>query len=226
MTREIKDIIRTAAINRSKTLLVVRKQDPFVGSRELIYVPKEISSGLILALHLTFNHASKSQLKKLFDRHFYSTGSSIRIDEIVNDCNLCNSLKKVPRELFSQSTSVSTVPGKQLSADVMCRFGQKVLVVRDMLTSFTSATFTKDETAQELRAAPIVTCLPMQFQSSVIKVDCAPALRSLRDDANLKALGIHILLGNEKNPNKNPVADKAIQELEVELLKLSKSPSI
>ena len=41
----------------------------------------------------------------------------------------------------------------------------------------------------------------------------------------MPALGIEINLGDEKNPNKNPVADKAIQELELELLKLTVSSS-
>ena len=65
----------------------------------------------------------------------------------------------------------------------------------------------------------------MQFQSSTIKVDCAPGLRSLKEDSQLHSLGIDITLGDEKNPNKNPVADKAIQELELELLKLTNSSS-
>ena len=224
-SRDVKTALRIASINRNKTLLVVRRQDPFVGSRELIFCPKDISCGLISALHLLFNHASKTQLKKIFDRYYYATGSLKCIDKVIDDCNLCNALKKVPRELFAQSTSVSDFPGKTLSADVMRRFGQKILVVRDTLTSFTSATFTKDETVQELRAALLITCLPMQFQSSVIRVDCAPALRSLQNDSELKRLGIEIDLGNEKNPNKNPVADKAIQELELEILKLNKTPS-
>ena len=224
-SREIKSILNTASINRNKTLLIVRKQDPYVGLRELVYCPKEISSGLIVALHLMFNHASKSQLKKLYDRYFFSTGSSKIIDAVVDDCRTCNSLKKVPRELFPQTTSATATPGKSISADVMRRAGQKVLVVRDMLTSFTSATFTKDETASELRDALISTCLPLQFQSSKIRVDCAPALRALRNDAKLLSLGIEVDLGNEKNPNKNPVADKAIQELEQELLKLTNSSS-
>ena len=70
-----------------------------------------------------------------------------------------------------------------------------------------------------------ITCLPLQFKSATIKVACTPSLRSLRNDAQLLALGIEIDLGNEKNPNKNPVADKAIQELELELLKLTSSSS-
>ena len=97
--------------------------------------------------------------------------------------------------------------------------------MRDMLTAFTSAIFAKDETASELRNALIATCLPMQFQSSSIRVDCAPALRSLQNDSQLLSLGIDVQLGDEKNPNKNPVADKAIQELELELLKLTGSSS-
>ena len=173
-----------------------------------------------------FHHASKTQLKKLFDRYFYSIGSSSTINEVVDDCNTCNSLKKLPKELLLQSTSVTNSVGKRFSADVMRRNGQKILVARDMLTSFTSATFTKDETIPELRNALIVTCLPLQFQSSVIKVDCATAQRSLRNDPALLALGIEVQLGNEKNPNKNPVADKAIQELELEFLKLADSPSL
>ena len=139
-SREVKSILRIASVNKNKTLLVVRRQDPYVGCRELIYCPKSISPGLILALHLQFNHASKNQLKKLFDRYFYAMGVSKTIDSVVNNCSTCNSLKKVPKELFAQSTSGSTTPGKQLSADVMRRAGQKVLVVRDVLTSFTSAT--------------------------------------------------------------------------------------
>ena len=37
-SREVKAILRTASVNRNKTLLIVRKQDPYVGSRELIYI--------------------------------------------------------------------------------------------------------------------------------------------------------------------------------------------
>ena len=59
----------------------------------------------------------------------------------------------------------------------------------------------------------------------MIRVDCAPALRSLHNDSELGTLGIKVSLGNEKNPNKNPVGDKAIQELELEILKLTNSSS-
>ena len=164
-SREMKTILRLATVNSNKTLLIVRRQDPFIGSRDLIFCPKDISRGLILALHLNFNHASKNQLKKIFDRYFFATASSKCIESVVDDCSLCNSLKKLPRELLTQSTSVANAPGKTLSADVMRRFGQKILVVRDTLTSFTAAKFIKDETSEELGDALVATCLPMQFQS-------------------------------------------------------------
>ena len=103
-SRDIKALLRVASLNRNKTLLIVRKQDPFIGNRDLVVCPKEILPGLVLALHLTFNHASRNQLKKLFDRFFHAIGSSRCIDSVVDDCTLCNSLKKVPKELFTQTT--------------------------------------------------------------------------------------------------------------------------
>ena len=50
-------------------------------------------------------------------------------------------------------------------------------------------------------------------------MDCHPTFQSLSKDAVLKKFGITLELGNAKNPNKNSVAEKAIQELENELIK-------
>ena len=94
--REVKSILRIASVNKSKTLLIVRRQDPYVGCKELIYCPKSISAGLILALHLQFNHASKNQLKKLLDQYSYAMGATKTIESVVSSCSTCNSLKKVP----------------------------------------------------------------------------------------------------------------------------------
>ena len=41
---------------------------------------------------------------------------------------------------------------------------------------------------------------------------------ALKDDKTLKKLGVQLNYGLVKNPNKNPVVDKAIQELEREIL--------
>ena len=218
---EIKSIIRLASIDETKGILIVRKQDPYVGNRDLIFCPTNLAHGLVLALHIYFTHPSKCQIEKLFDRHFYALNSSKVIETVTANCEVCNSLKAMPREMFQESSSSSAVvPGEKLAADVICRKKQKILVVRDCLTSFTSATFISNETAPEYRNALILCCLPIKFDNSIVRVDCAPALSKLANDYSLSAQGIFLDLGNPKNINKNPVAEKANQELEKELLKV------
>ena len=56
-------------------------------------------------------------------------------------------------------------------------------------------------------------------------MDNAPGFITLKDDHVLKANGISLDLGNVKNINKNPVAERCNQELEKELLKIDPSGS-
>ena len=60
---------------------------------------------------------------------------------------------------------------------------------------------------------------PMDRPPAVIRTDPAPGLRALVNDPLLKTYRITIELGQAKNPNKNPVAERAVQELETELLR-------
>ncbi|CAC5408989.1 unnamed protein product [Mytilus coruscus] len=60
---------------------------------------------------------------------------------------------------------------------------------------------------------------PLNGPSVVVRVDPAPGFCPLCDDSYLKQLNISIEIGRVKNQNKNPVADKAIAELEDELLR-------
>ena len=97
---------------------------------------------------------------------------------------------------------------------------KKILVVRDYLTSFTSATFLSNESAEECKNGLILCCLPLQFNQSVVRVDCAPSLQKLKREDSLRHYNILLEIGQAKNINKNPVAERANQELEAELLKV------
>ena len=66
----------------------------------------------------------------------------------------------------------------------------------------------------------ITSALPMKSDHAEIRVDCAPGLKALKSDKSLHAVGIHLDFGHAKNVNKNPVAEKANQELELEILKI------
>ena len=59
----------------------------------------------------------------------------------------------------------------------------------------------------------------MDGPPAVIRTDPAPGFKALVDDPLLKKNRITVELGQAKNPNKNPVAERAVQELETELLR-------
>ena len=91
--RDVKRYLAICSIDNTG-LIIVKKSDPFVHHRDLIVVPEEILPGLLTAIHIQFCHATKHQLAKLFDRHFYAISSSKAIETVVESCQQCSSLKK------------------------------------------------------------------------------------------------------------------------------------
>ena len=189
-------------------------------------VPSEILPGLITALHIQFSHPTKSQLSKVFDRHFYAISSMKCIEEVVGACNQCNSLKTIGRELFHQSSSPSpTKPGEQFASDVVRRRTQYIFVLRDVHTSYTTASIIPNETADSLRSALLDSTSMIRLPSCSIRVDNAPGFKPLKSDPLLASHGLSLDFGRAKNVNKNPVAEKSNQELELELLRIDPSGS-
>ena len=221
--KNIKDVrryLQVASISDAG-LLIHRKNDPYVLQRDLIIISKDILSVLLTALHLHFDHLTRNQLSQLFNRYFYGICSDAAIKSIVDNCAQCNSLKHFPKEIFQQSSSPTpTGPGQQFACDVICRSLQKICVVRDVHSSFTSATIIPDETAVSLRSALLTNTSLLRTPSSIIRVDNAPGFQNLKSDQILSSNGITLEFGRVKNPNRNPVAEKANQELEDELLRL------
>lgn len=75
---------------------------------------------------------------------------------------------------------------------------------------------------QELRDAIIQLLAevhPLDCPFAIIRTDPAPGFKALVNDELLTRHRIAIELGRPKNVNKNPVAERAIQELEVEILR-------
>ena len=108
------------------------------------------------------------------------------------------------------------------AADVIKRNRQLILVLRECVTSFTSSTLIDDERHQTLRDALIRLCIelrPLDGPPAVIRSDPAPGFNALTNDELLRQHRITLEIGRTKNINKNPVAEKAVQELEMELLR-------
>ena len=182
---------------------------------------------MIHALHIRLDHPSKHQLQKLVLRHFYSPGLTRIIDEVCDSCVTCTSLKNLPKELFSESTSENRTFGASFSADVIKKDGQLIFVCREKLSQFTFSRIITDETADSLRDSLVTAVIEFIPESgTTIQVDCATgfqkiASESKMDGSILQKLGIKVELGRTHNINKNPVAENCIKEFLKERLRLS-----
>ena len=146
------------------------------------------------------------------------------IDRMTKGCYQCTALQQMPSARMEQSSSSppETV-GTTFAADVIKRSKQLIFVVRECVTSLTATTIIDNERQNMLRDALI--CLVIQLRPldgpfALVRTDPAPGFKALAEDPFLKQYRISIELGRAKNPNKNPVAEKAVQEVINELLRL------
>ena len=122
--------------------------------------------------------------------------------------------------ILPNSTPSPTKPGEIFYADVMRRNRQKIIVTRDVHSSFTCASILTDETGNSLRNGLLITLSNIRAPTCSTQVDNAPGFTSLLDDPILTKHGIMMDFGRVKNKNANAVIDKGIQELEREMLQV------
>lgn len=222
--RDVKRYLNIATLAKDG-LLVVQRTEPLNSSQDRIIIPRQVTDGLLTALHIQLDHPSAHQLKCVIQRYFFALDLDKSISAVTKNCHLCESLKSTPAHLTSQtSEDPPDVVGISFSADVMRRCRQIIMVVRECVTSYTTTCLLKTETRDDLRDSLIRLCLPLvpiDGPPAVIRTDNAPGFRALTSDELLKRSRITIDLGRTKNVNKNPVGERAIQEMELEILKQS-----
>ena len=220
--RDVKRYLNVASIAKDG-LLVVKRNTPFAPAHESIIVPRPVLDGFITALHIRLDHPSQHQLKSVIQRNFFALDLDKSIERVTTGCYLCASLRKVPQMIQEQSTSDPPVSiGHLFSADVMKRNRQLVLVLREYVTSYTVSTLIENESSSTLRDALlrlVIDLHPLDGPNIVIRTDCAPGFTALSEDCLLCKYNISLEFGRTKNKNKNPIAEKAIQELEEEILR-------
>ena len=221
----IKDVKRylNALTIAKDGLLVVRKTDPLSPSTELIVVPRSVLDGLVTAVHIKLDHPSKHQLLMMMKRTFYALDMQAAVARVTDSCHMCVSLKKLPPQAVQHTTDEPPkVIGVSFAADILKRCSQNIIVLRDTTTSYTVTSIIQDEKGTTLRDALGRLCSQLHSPEglpAIVRVDLAPGFIALRDDPTLKRLGISLEIGRIKNINKNPVAEKAIAELEYEILR-------
>ena len=91
------------------------------------------------------------------------------------------------------------------------------------MNSYTSTKLIQSEQQQDLRSALIqllVPFIPLEGPLTVVRTDPAPGFHALVNDELLRKFRIQIEEGRSKNTNKNPVAERAVQELEEVIRKM------
>ena len=220
--RDVKRYLNVATIAKDG-LLVVKRNDPLVPTRECIVVPRQVLEGLLTALHIQLSHPSSNQLKAGTKRYLYALDIDKAIDRVTQGCHQCAALRQTPKACEEQTTSLPPeAVGVSFAADVIKRSKQLILVLRECVTSFTATTLLEDERHHTLRDAIIRLCIqmrPLDGPPAVVRTDPAPGFKALTEDQQLKHHRITLDLGHPKNRNKNPVAERAVQEFENELLR-------
>ena len=220
--RDVKHYLNITSISKDG-LLVVQLQQPLSRPIELIVVPRSVLDGLLTAIHIKLDHPSKNQLQMVMQHHFFALDMSAAITRVSDSCHTCASLKKFPTSLARHSSEdPPEVIGVSFAADIIRRSRRFILLLRECTTSYTASCLASDEKSSTLLdalARLVVGLHPLDGPQAVIWVDPAPGFVSLTTTYALQHLGISVEVVCIKKSTKNPVAERAVLELEVELLR-------
>ncbi|KAK6191008.1 hypothetical protein SNE40_002758 [Patella caerulea] len=143
-------------------------------------------------------------------RHFFA----LDVDKVISSlsCHQCASVKQLPHAVKEQpSTDPPDAVCVSYACDVMKRKGLLIFLLR--VTAFTVSCFIDSERAESLRKALLRLCIelrPLHGPPPVFRTDAAPGFKALVNGKLLHRYNVCIALGNGKNPNKHPVAEKHI----------------
>lgn len=205
-------------------LIIVTHEEALKPTRQRIVVPRNLTEGLLTALHIQLNHPSKHQLKQIFNRGFYALDSDAAISRTIEGCHTCASLKSVPSEFKKQSTSAPPDKiGLWYAGDVVKRERQLIFLMRENVSSLTEGLIIPDEKAHSLRDSIVRSMArfrPPSGDAVTIRMDGASGFQSLKEDPILKSMRVNLEIGEAKNVNRNPIAERAVSEFHKELCKL------
>ena len=148
---QVKRYLQKVVISKDGLLVVVHSE-PFLPRRELIVVPQQVILGFLTSLHLRLNHPTEHQLTLVFQRSFFALKTQHFVKMVLQNCDLCQSLKVIPKELHVQSSvDIPVTPCLSYAADIVRRYRQKIYVLRDTFSSYVVAELISSEDAPMLR---------------------------------------------------------------------------
>ena len=205
--------------------LITVKTKAGVNEDWAISIPPSLFPGIAQALHIRFSHPSKLQLSNIMARYFYCPGHQAIINDIVDSCKQCLTLKSLPKVLDSFETSPPGSFGSRLSIDIIERCGQKILVTVEDGSHQTFTSLIDDQRADTIKTSVLSHILPLiTLSGTVLRTDNAPSFNSLaiestHPDSIWAKYNIRWEMGDRYNPNKNPIVENKIREISKEILK-------
>ena len=221
---DVRTYLRKCTLNKQGLVITLQQVPLHPKPIELIVIPRPYAFTFAKTLHIKLNHPVPSQMKKQFSRQYFMLDESKVLQKVFDTCDVpCQASRILPKEILQFTTETKPAKlGQYFNADVMEESSQKILVIRENLTSFTDTLIIKNQTKPALREALIVLTSRLKLGNTLtVRVDGQSSLASLRADKSLEPLGIFLEIGRPKNVNKNATADKAIRELREQLVRLS-----
>ena len=215
-----------ASLSKPDNLLVVRENVPYQSrQRERIVIPKKFVPSIVDQIHHSLSCPSEHQMNKIMDRYFYGINMKRSIQDSKLNCYSCRARQKFPQEITKYNpVSNPQHPGQMFNADVIQRATQDILVARDLFSCLTAATIIQSQKSEHLKDGLISILQPIRHPGPVqVRMDNAPGCQALvkGKDSELETLNIDIQLGDKLNKNAIASVDRAHQELEEEIRKLS-----
>ena len=224
--RQVRRYLSSGVLLGHDDTLIQPHSAPLRPSSERIVVPQQVLHGILTVLHLKFNHPTAHQLTKVFSQYFFALNLDKSVTEVSKSCSQCASIREIPRAMIKQTTDTPPQSvGVNFAADIIKRCGQKILTIRETVSSYTLAELIQDETAKAVSESLVRQCnilCPSSATNIKIRVDPASAHESLfkrsSKDSILAKNCITLEIGRHLNKNKNAVVDKCIKEIHRELL--------
>ena len=215
-------------IDQDDIVMLKSSNGKFDGS--VISIPPSLFPGITNALHIQLGHPSKTQLSALMSRYFYSPGGKAIIDDVSDNCHQCSTVRKLPKVLLKDTTSTSHGLCTKFAVDIIERYSQKILVLREDLSQFVKAKLIPNQTATTLRDTILQLISDILPEGGTeLRADGATGFQALQTEANtpgslFNKLNISVTIGRLLNKNKNPTAEIANKELLKEILRHTGTP--
>ena len=211
--KDVKRYLNVASISRDG-LLVSKRNHPFTTSSETIILPRT-------SLMAYWQPSTSNWTTRLVINYRWSYNAISLLWTWITPSPECPPLA-TPVPLYKSSqvlwlaNRLTTPQRLSVSHSLLMSLNGAI----NWFYSYTRSCQIPDEKYDSLRDALtrlIVDLHPLSGPRAVIRVDPAPSFVSLHNHDGLKHLNVLLEIGRIKN--KNPVAEKAVQELEEELLR-------